>query len=257
MYIVKYEKVKTNDNFELDVEIRIPGVKPKKTVVMCHGLTSSKQCRRKQLFKLANRLWENDYKVIQFDFRGHGDSSGCDLDVSLSSFQKDLTTIIDKYINKDEEFYMFGFSNGALAINRYIYLTNDSRIKKVAFIGAPLDPINSSFLNPNTIFYKDTYEAMQNGSLEKNGYVELKSKNWRVSKKFLDECYNYDYNTAISYLENKAFLLHGKDDTRVDINFNREFAKKYNIRFKEYNANHSLFETLEDAMQDIVSYFDE
>lgn len=106
MYKIIYEKVKTDDGFLLDVKIRVPDKNPKKTIVMCHGMTSTKQCRRNQLLKLANRLWEDDYKVIQFDFIGHGDSSGKDLDVSLSSFNKDLTTIINKYCKKKISIYL-------------------------------------------------------------------------------------------------------------------------------------------------------
>ena len=66
---IKCDKIKTIDNFELDVEIRFPENQIKSTVVMCHGLTSSKHGRKEQLLKIANKLCENGFKVIQFDWR--------------------------------------------------------------------------------------------------------------------------------------------------------------------------------------------
>ena len=54
---------------------------------MCHGLTSSKEGRRNQLKTIAEKLCNDGYKVIQFDWRGHGKSSGTDIDVNLTGFQ--------------------------------------------------------------------------------------------------------------------------------------------------------------------------
>ena len=50
------EKVITKDNFELDVKISLPDRDYKKVVVMCHGLTSSKEGRREQLKNIAEKL---------------------------------------------------------------------------------------------------------------------------------------------------------------------------------------------------------
>ena len=256
MYKVVYERVKTDDGFELDVEIRNPGVEPKKTVVMCHGLTSTKQCRRKQLFKLANRLWEDDYRVIQFDFRGHGDSSGSDIDVSLTSFHKDLTTIINKYCDNDD-FFLFGFSNGGLAVSQYLYLNKNTSVKKVVLIAPPLNPIESSFLNPNTICYEDLHKAYVDGSLEKNGYVFWNKKNWTFSKQFLDECHSYNYKEAMKYLSGRSFILQGLNDKNVDYTYNEKYAKEYNMKYKSYEACHSLYEVIDDAIQDIIDFYNE
>ena len=141
------EKVKTSDNFELDVEIRIPDGKIKKTVVMSHGLTSYKEGRKNQLLQIANALCNDGFKVIQYDFRGHGKSSGTDLDVCPTSLKDDLDTIINNYI-KDDGYYLFGFSFGGFATCEYLFYTNNKSVKKVVLIGPPLDPINSSLLNP-------------------------------------------------------------------------------------------------------------
>lgn len=248
------EKVITKDNFELDVKISLPDGDYKKIVVMCHGLTSSKEGRREQLKNIAEKLCNDGYKVIQFDWRGHGESSGIDLDVNLTGFQTDLTTIIDAYV-KDEEFYMFGFSFGGFAVNQWLYLTQNTSVKKVALIGPPLNPIYSSLLNKNEFCYQEIYDAIQDGSLEKNGYAYWASKDWKVSKTFLDQCREYDYRKAIAYLSNRTLLLQGKNDKNVDKNFNEMYANEYNFDYKEYDASHSLWEVIDEAAEEIIKFY--
>lgn len=248
------EKVKTKDDFELNIKISLPDEDYKKAIVMCHGLTSSKDGRRGQLKNIAEKLCSDGYKVIQFDFRGHGESSGIDTDVNLTGFQTDISTIIETYI-KNEDFYIFGFSFGGFAVNQWLYLTQNTSVKKVALIGPPLNPIYSSLLNTNEFCYQEIYDAMQDGSLDKNGYAYWKSKDWKISKKFLEQCYEYDYRKAISHLSNRTLLLQGKNDKNVDKNFNEMYAKEYNFKYKEYDASHSLWEVIDVVAEEIVNFF--
>lgn len=127
--------------------------------------------------------------------------------------------------------------------------------KKIALIGPPLNPIYSSLLNTNEFCYQEIYDAMQDGSLNKNGYAYWESKDWKVSKKFLEQCYEYDYRRAISYLSNRTLLLQGKKDKNVDKNFNEMYAKEYNFKYKEYDASHSLWEVIDVVAEEIVNFF--
>lgn len=249
------EIINTPDGFTLKGEIMIPDGEIKKTVLMCHGLTSNKEGRRMQLSKIANTLCNNGYRVIRFDFRGHGQSSGADMDVCPSSYYLDVKTIVDTYL-KNEEFYIFGFSFGGFAVNQYLYLSNNNLIKKVVLIGPALDPINSSLLNPKEFCEPEISEAIKSGSLETDGYAFWKSKDWHVSKKFIDECYQYDYKKAMTYLTNKTLLLQGKNDKNVDKDFNERYANEYNIKYKEYDASHSLWEVIDEVAIEILNYFD-
>lgn len=248
------EKVLTKDKFKLDVKISLPDRAYKKTVIMCHGLTSSKEGRKEQLKNIAEKLCQDGYKVIQFDWRGHGKSSGVDIDVNLISFHTDLSAIIDTYV-KNEEFYMFGFSFGGFAVNQWLYLTQNTSVKKVALIGPPLNPIYSSLLNKNEFCYQEIYDAIQDRSLEKNGYAYWASKDWKVSKTFLEQCHEYDYRKAITYLSDRTLLLQGKNDKNVDKNFNEMYAKEYNLDYKEYDASHSLWEVIDEVAEEIVKFF--
>ena len=248
-----HDKVKTNDGFELDVEIKTPD-NYKKTVVMSHGMTSNKEGRKGQLTKIANALFENGYRVIQFDYRGHGKSSGKDLDVCPTSYFTDLKTIIDTYVNEDE-YYIFGFSFGGFSVNQYLYKTKDARVKKVALIGPALDPINSSLYNANEFCYPEIHEAEMDGSLENNGYAYWASKDWKVSKRLIDECKDYNYREAISYLPKDTLILQGSLDKNVDYTYNKKFAEEFGFKYKEFEASHSLSEVIDDVVGELIPFY--
>lgn len=246
--------IKTADNFELNVLISAPEGNAKKTVVMCHGLTSYKEGRRGQLTTVAKALCDDGYKVIQFDFRGHGKSSGTDLDVRPTTLEEDLKTVIDNFV-KDEDYYLFGFSFGGFTVCKYLYDTKNTSVKKVALIGPPLDPINSSLLNPKEFCYPEIHEAIISGSLEKDGYAYWSSKDFRVSKKFIEECREFNFKEAITCLVGRTLLLQGTNDKNVDRDYNKRFAEEYNIEYKEYDASHSLWEVIDEAAKEIVEFY--
>ena len=253
MNIIK-EKVKTADGFELDVQINEPTSMYKKLVIMSHGLTSYKEGRRNQLTIIASALCNAGYKVIQYDFRGHGKSSGKDLDVSPTSLKTDLETIINQYA-KNEEYYLFGFSFGGFATCEYLYYTNNSSVKKVVLIGPPLDPINSSLLNPKEFCCEPIVNAQESGSLDRDGYVFWETKNFRLSKQFLDECYKFNYREAIKTLSGRTLLLQGINDKNVDRDYNKKYAREFNLDYLEYNASHSLLEVIDEVAKVIVNYY--
>ena len=248
------EKANTPDNYELDVEIRIPERKIKKTIIMSHGLTSYKEGRKNELLQIANALCNDGYKVIQYDFRGHGKSRGIDLDVYPTSLRIDLETIVNNYI-QNEDYYLFGFSFGGFATCEYLFYTNNTSVQKVVLIGPPLDPINSSLLNPKEFCQPEIQEAINSGSLEKDGYAYWKSKDFKVSKRFLNECYEFDYKSAMKSLSGRTLLLQGKNDKNVDKDFNEKYAKEYDFKYIEFDASHSLWEKIDDAIKEILNYY--
>lgn len=72
----------------------------KSTIIFCHGITGCRKGRTKDdnYFQIvAKELMELSYKVVLFDFSGHGDSEGNDYDVQfifiidyIKVFQKEV-----------------------------------------------------------------------------------------------------------------------------------------------------------------------
>ena len=102
---------------------------------------------------------------------------------------------------------------------------------------------------------QDIYEAQKSGFLEKNDYVLLKSKNWRMSKKFLEECTEYEYKKAIPFLSNRTLLIQGLNDKNVDRDYNKKFSREYNILYKEYDSTHSLHDVIDSVILDIINFY--
>jgi uncharacterized protein len=90
----KIVRVRTADGFKLKTIASIPK-KPNKIVIMCHGINSHKQEYLNMFPNLAEELFNKGVGSVRFDFRGHGQSSGKDLDFDFISQLIDLDTIIN------------------------------------------------------------------------------------------------------------------------------------------------------------------
>lgn len=53
-----------------------------KIVILCHGIRGNKT-ERKSFNKLTSYLAENNYNSFRFDFRGHGESTGNDYEMTM------------------------------------------------------------------------------------------------------------------------------------------------------------------------------
>lgn len=243
----------TKDRFELDVVVFDPNLEAEKVLVMCHGLTSEKDGRNLQLLYLAEAMVEQGFRVVRFDFRGHGKSSGTDLDINIESLVTDLDCVIQGE-RKQLPIYLFGFSFGGFTVSEYLQRTHLD-VQKVVFWSPALDPNNSSFENNKAFCYQEIFDAKLNGSLERDGYVLWKSKGFRVSKSFVEEVKDYNFRRALESLPKQTFILQGRNDRNVDKDYNEKYAKEYNLKYKEYEASHSLNEQIDEAINDTVEYF--
>lgn len=66
----------------------------KTIVLMCHGLGSTKNEKKCFVF-LTKALIENNINSFRFDFRGHGESEGSYLDVSMLNEKEDLENTLN------------------------------------------------------------------------------------------------------------------------------------------------------------------
>ena len=157
----------TTDLFKLDTVCYEPDVLNGKVVVMCHGLTGVKQGRVKEdvyLTKLATDLCEKGFKVVQFDWRGHGKSSGRDLDVDCDSFFKDMDAVITSEVG-NLQMYLWGWSIGGFSIIQYLERTS-LKVERVVLWSPVLEPIASFFYNKNSLAcYRSIIDSTKDGSL--------------------------------------------------------------------------------------------
>ena len=256
MNIVNY-KVNTRDGFELDAINYIPAVSNGEVIFMCHGLTGVKQGRVKEdtyLYTLAKSLCSIGYKVVQFDWRGHGNSSGKDVDVNCESFFIDLDTMI-KQEQGNLKLNLWGWSIGGFSVIQYLLKTNVN-VEKVVLWSPVLDPIGSFFYNKNSVAcYRSIIDSTKDGSLYKNGYALWSAKNFKITETFLNQSRNFDFVRAINCLPNNTLIILGDNDVLVDSSYAINYAKEFNIDNKVLSAGHALFEDIDNAINITCEYF--
>lgn len=242
---------------KLFVEVYTPEI-VKSTIVFCHGITG---CRKGRTLdddyfqKLAIRLRDENYKVILFDFSGHGESEGIDYEVTLSKSTKELGKVIDVEVPDKENISFLAFSYGAAVLINYLS-KNDITPRKMVFYSPCLYPLESCFLNSNSIFGKDIVKAMEDGSLEENGFAVVGAKNFRFGYKMIDECKNFSPN-YMEMFSDRILCLSGSQDIILDTKYNDEFCKRNGIKNIYLNASHSLFEEIDKAFDYTIDFFNE
>ena len=253
----KNEKVRTIDGFVLDVIEHHPEVHNKKLIIMCHGLTGCKQGivqTDTHLMELADKLCEKGFQVIQFDWRGHGKSSGADLDVSCESFLIDLDTIVQRY-KQANELYFWGWSIGGFAITQYL-LEKGFGIDKAVLWSPVLDPCGSFVYNKNSnAFYRNIVDTTKDGSLYEKGFALWPAKNFKMSQKFLAGLRKFDFLRAISRLPKQTLIIVGNNDVLVDKSYAENYAREFDFEVQHLDANHALMEKMPDAIRMTIDYF--
>ena len=250
------EKTILNDSQEkLFVETYTPN-NPKSTIIFCHGITGCRKGRTKDdnyFQQLANKLLEQNYKVVLFDFSGHGDSEGNDYDVCLSKSTKELEKVFKQEVEDINNVNFLAFSYGATVLCNFLSHNTSITPNHIVLYSPCLYPLESCFLNSNSIFGKDIVKDYESGKLKENGYSIVGAKNFRFGLKMLDDCKDFSPN-YLKKFANKILVLSGSQDVILDSKYNDEFCKENNITNIYLNASHSLFEDIDNAFIHTIEF---
>ena len=253
----KISNIKNKKNENIFVETYVPN-NMKSTIIFCHGITGCRKGRTTEdsyFQELAMKLMELNYKVILFDFSGHGDSEGNDYEVSLTKSTDELSKVIEQEVYDKNNLNFLAFSYGATVLCNYLSKNNKITPRKIVLYSPCLYPLEACFLNSNSLFGKDIVPKYEDGSLEHDGYAEIKVKKFHLGKKMIDECklFKPDY---LSKFSANILCLSGSQDMMLNTKYNDDFCKKYNIKNIYLDASHSLFEKKEDAFNYTINYFE-
>ena len=253
--MIKESTILNEKNERLFVETYTPD-NIKSTIVFCHGITGCRKGRTPDddyFQKLAIKLMKENYKVILFDFSGHGSSEGKDYDVTLSKSTMELTKVIEQENVNTDNINFLAFSYGAAVLSNYLSKSNIIP-RKIVFYSPCLYPLETCFLNDNSIFGKDIVRAYQDGSLKENKFAVVGAKNFRFSAKMIEECQGFipDYLEKFS---DRILCISGTQDVILDTSYNDKFCKKNNITNIYLNASHSLFEEITKAFDYTIDFF--
>ena len=92
-----------------------------KIVILCHGINGEKT-ERKSFNHLVGKLQEKSINSFRFDFRGHGESTGNDYEMTPTKEVKDLEKTIE-YLKREgfNEFVLLGASFGGSILSLLNY----------------------------------------------------------------------------------------------------------------------------------------
>ena len=179
-----------------------------KIVVLCHGLNGNKT-ERKSFDKLVNELGKTNYNSFRFDFRGHGESSGNDYEMTISKELEDLEMTL-KYLQENgyDEFILLGASFGASIIS---LLKHDNYDIKglICWYGA-LD-------------YKDTiynpFSEENKKEANAKGYYTIVSptskREYKLGKELFDEVDSLAPYKSLIDFSVPVLFVHGSGDTMI------------------------------------------
>ena len=255
--MITEKRILNQNNEEIFVETYTP-TNIKSTIFFCHGITGCRKGRTKEdsyFQQLAKKLMNINYKVVLFDFSGHGDSKGNDYDVCLSKSTKELEIVFNEEVIDKNKVDFLAFSYGSAVLCNFLLQNPSINPNHIVFYSPCLYPNESCFLNPDSFFGKDIVKDYKNGKLKEKNYCTVGAKNFRFGIKIINECEIFEPN-YLSKFSDKILVLSGKKDVILNTKYNDEFCNKNNITNIYLDASHSLFEEIENAFDYTLDFLE-
>lgn len=220
---ISYE---TADGFRLVGLLASP---PKTTrwAVMLHGITESKDEYGGFYKDLAEALNSKGVGTLRLDFRGHGESSGSSMDISVLGDVLDIDASVIQLPQEGSApmaliATSFGAGPAILAAS-----TRRWNVRCLALIAPVLD-YSRTFLVPETPWSEEWFGPRAEESAAKRGYFNLEE--FKLSPKLLEE---FRFIRPLEFLrESKipTLILHGDKDTMVPYSVSADsVARSYSV----------------------------
>jgi alpha/beta superfamily hydrolase len=210
---------------------------------MCHGIDSHKQEYLDMHAVLAQRLAERGVASLRFDFRGHGESSGTNLDFDVSGQIIDLDAAVrwlgaNGHDNSRKVF--LGVSFGA-APGLFWSLTRAPFARVCLF--APVLSYKDTFLEPTTEWGRAAFNPRGFRHAAEHGYLVL-DESFRVSIKLIEEMRLLDPRRGLAaFGPGSVLAIHGTADSLVPCSTTQELTATHpNVEVRIIpGMDHGLF----------------
>lgn len=195
--------------------------KNNKIVILCHGITVDKN--EDGIFaELSNNLVKNGFDCLRFDFRGHGESSGKQEEMTIAGELVDLATIFNWLKNQGyKDISLLGASFGGGIVS--LFASCRPEIKKLVLWNPALD--YSGFFEPKTFWEKKYFGEKIYKQILKQGYVEVGSKKFRLGIKLFHEARFIKPYKELKKYRGLILFVHGDKDSYVSYKDNVKYVK--------------------------------
>lgn len=192
-----------------------------KIVILCHGLNGEKT-ERKSFNHLVGKLQEKSINSFRFDFRGHGESTGNDYEMTPTKEVKDLEKTIE-YLKSNgfNEFVLLGASFGGSILSLLDYQKYDC-IKALICWYSALDYFDT--IEAEGFFTKEHKEMA-----DRDGWFEIKSKRtgkvFKLGKDLYKEVYEIVPYESLIKVDLPILFVHGLIDNMVPYELSVKVSK--------------------------------
>ncbi len=172
------------------------------TVVLCHGMESTKEGAKHQA--LAGRLTPLGYACLRFDFSYVGESEGAFEDLTISGEVEDLAGACDFLVAQGVgDLGLIGSSlGGTVAI---VFAAREPRVQALVTIAALARPLG----------ILDRMSAPALAEWQRTGYRQ--EETGRLKSSFLDDLARVDVLEAARRLSAATLVTHGAEDRVVPV----------------------------------------
>jgi pimeloyl-ACP methyl ester carboxylesterase len=225
---------KTKDGLTLTGIWDLPTGGTNKAVVLAHGITVDKD-EGGVFVKLAEALVQKGFAVFRFDFRGHGESGGKSIELTVSGEILDLEAAMSEvkasgnrkefqeYIGKGfDEIGLLGASFGGGSST--LYTSKHQKEIKCLCLWNPVLNYEHTFLNPTVPLIREKKEHMAKDFIEK-GWTAMGSRKFVVGKILFEDMAKYEPFKTLKDIHIPALIVHGAKDTKVPYEDSVEYVK--------------------------------
>jgi len=221
----EFTYVTTPDNKRIATWLSVPS-DTRVIVVLCHGITVDST--EGGLFtNFEKTLLSNNFGVIRFDFRCHGESNGNPKDLSLYGEYLDLMSVLS-YANKKWRlpFILLATSFSCSAVARNI---SEGKVPyRGVVLWNPVVNYQQTFLKPNTPWVESILETRKDLNLPQWAYARIPGTNYFITKRLAKEFETDKTHIILENLKHPAIGFHGNKDTKVPYRFLEEIARRNN-----------------------------
>lgn len=253
---MKTEKVmfKSEDGINISGIIQTPNNNLKGLIVLCHGLGGNKDEWENIFVDLAGELCRAGFKVLRFDFRGHGESGLESEQMTIEGELMDLKAVVSQIAGENSKVGLLGYSFGTQS-SLLFSVDNPDRVSTLV-LWAPVLDFYEGFLTPELIFGKEFFEKGGYEALGQQGYITL--NNNKLGKELFYEFKNYKPYEKLKRVKCPVLTIHGTKDKHVAYWPSEKYGKpNEKSKFLSVDAEHGLHLKRSDVIRETVNWFEE
>jgi uncharacterized protein len=238
----------TTDGLKLCGILLTPKQKTQTCIILCHGITVDKE--EDGIFtNLAKKLCDAGFAVFRFDFRGHGESEGRSVDMTITGELEDLKAAV--YFLQGKKYKTFGILGASFASGAVSFFSSKYQklIKALILWNAVID--YSENINPTLSWTKKYWGQAAFERIKKFGFTTVGSRKFEIGEKLIKEIKILKPWKELLKLSIPILFIHGDKDNYVPVDDSIKYFKMMKNAKLEiiHGADHGFHENQKFAEQ--------